>query len=106
MKVQIVRIGVISAMALVLMASRCTGDDETGNLETTGDIPAEESGKTANPETAAEPEPTDPLGDPFVAPSENDPAGEAEPASDNDDASMLDEPTYEPESVPEGSTDL
>lgn len=106
MKVQLVRVGVIGAMALVLMASRCSGDDETGDLETTGDIPAET--ESAAGAATEEPEATDPLGDPFVAPADDDGSGnmDASPASDGDDASMLGEPSYEPESAPEGSTDL
>lgn len=97
------RIGVISAMALVLMASRCSGDDETGSLETTGDIPEEASAPSDTPSEAPQ-EPTDPLGDPFVSPADGvqDPAATGEPG-DGDDAAMLEEPSYEPESVPETS---
>lgn len=101
------RVGIIGAFALVLLASRCSDDGETGSLETTGDLPEEASGQNAG--SATEPavsEPTDPLGDPFVPGDEGmakDPAGDA--AAEGDDSSILDEPTYEPESAPD-TTDL
>ena len=101
MKVQLVRVGVIGAMALVLMASRCSGDDETGKLETTGDLPEEVD--SAAPPVAQDPasqEPTDPLGDPFSStPEGEDPALEPDPM--NDDGSTFEDPTFEPEAVPE-----
>jgi hypothetical protein len=98
------RIGVIGALAMVLMASRCSGDDETGSLETTGDVPEETS--PADAPAAAAQEPTDPLGDPFVAPADGD--GAQDPAANSgapegDDSSMLEDPSYEPESAPETS---
>lgn len=83
------RVGIIVALAATLMASRCSGDDDTGNLDTTGDIPDEAMPAADDP--AAVTEPTDPLGDPFVNPPEGDP----------DDSSLLDEPSFEPESAPE-----
>ena len=101
MKVQLVRVGILCAMAMVLMASRCSGDDETGKLETTGDLPEEVD--AAAPPAAQDPvsqEPIDPLGDPFSStPEGEDPALEPDPL--NDDGSTFDDPSFEPESVPE-----
>lgn len=105
MKVQLVRVGVIGAMALVLMASRCSGDDETGKLETTGDLPEEVDAAaptTQDPLTQdpATQDPTDPLGDPFSStPEGEDPAMEPDPM--NDDGSTFEDPSFEPESVPD-----
>jgi hypothetical protein len=99
MKVQLVRVGVIGALALVLMASRCSGDGETGKLETTGDVPEEVNAGTANDSPAAA-EPMDPLGDPFSSvPDSEDPALEPDPM--NDDGSTFEDPSFEPEAVPE-----
>lgn len=101
MKVQLVRVGIIGAMALVLMASRCSGDDETGRLETTGDL-QEEVDAAAPPtaEESPEQEPTDPLGDPFSStPDGEDPMLEPDPM--NDDGSTFEDPTIEPEAVPD-----
>lgn len=100
MKVQLVRVGIIGALALVLMASRCSGDDETGKLETTGDLPEEvDAAAVPDPDPATQ-EPTDPLGDPFSAsPDSEDPAMEPDPL--NDDGSTFEDPTFEPEAVPD-----
>ena len=98
MKVQLVRVGIICAFALVLMASRCSGDDETGKLETTGDLPEEvDAAAVSDPGLQ---EPTDPLGDPFsTSPDSEYPAAEPDPL--NDDGSTFEDPTFEPEALPE-----
>jgi len=98
MKVQLVRLGIMSGLALVLMASRCSGDGETGKLETTGDIPEEVD--PAAVDASSNQEPTDPLGDPFsTVPDSEDPSMEPDPMID--DGATFDDPSFEPDAVPE-----
>jgi len=99
MKVQLVRVGIISALAVVLMASRCSGGGETGKLETTGDLPEEADSGLSNDAPGTDESP-DPLGDPFSSgPDSDEPSMESDPL--DDEGPTFDDPTFEPESIPD-----
>lgn len=104
---------VISGMATVLMAGRCSDDDEAKPA-------VEDSSSTEMPSAtdeavnAADPKSdmldsgveTDPLGGTMDAGGDDMAAPVEDPADVPADDSSLDDPTFEPEPVPEEAADL
>lgn len=98
------------ALATVLMAGRCSDDDEAAKSKaapeaTESAVPPtslDEDTLKSNPESGVEKDPIGETlggGDDATAPLDDAPPG-------GDDSQLLDDPSFEPEPVPEEATDL
>jgi hypothetical protein len=98
------------AMAMLMMAGRCDDDDDKAAApvdaaKATEALPSaapDDDTLKANPESGVEKDPIGETlgGDDAIAPLED------APAPGGDDSQMLDDPSFEPEPVPDEATDL
>ncbi len=98
------------ALATVLMASRCSDDDEPAPSKAKTEAPESAIPPTSldedtlknNPESGVE---KDPIGETLGGDDSAAPLDDVPPPG-GDDSQMLDDPSFEPEPVPEEATDL
>ncbi len=100
----------VCAMAMVLMAGRCSDDEKKEEAKSavpsTENMPgalAPDDDTLKNPEGGVE---KDPLGETIGGPGDPAAPGDDLLPPAGDDGAMLDDPTFEPEPVPDEATDL
>ncbi len=101
------------AMAMLMMAGRCSEDDDEANSPRKAPKEATESAVPPtsldedtlknNPESGIE---KDPLGETLGSGDDATAPLEDTPPPGGDDSQMLDDPSFEPEPVPDEATDL